>query len=121
MLVPAFLVAACSCSVKEDRDRCPCVLALELSDLPVTPVMLKVEVGEFVHTEVVHRDTVVVLQVPKGKAAVSAVGGALPEGNGGVRIPEGEEAPALYLFHVATTICTGTVVCWLRLHPYLSI
>ena len=110
MLVPAFLVAACSCSVKEDRDRCPCVLALELSDLPVTPVMLKVEVGEFVHTEVVHRDTVVVLQVPKGKAAVSAVGGALPEGNGGVRIPEGEEAPALYLFHADTDLVSEQLV-----------
>jgi hypothetical protein len=40
-----------------------------------------------------------VLPVPKGELAVSAVGGALAEGDGSVRIPVGEEAPALYLFH----------------------
>ena len=116
MLVPAVLAAACSCSVKEDRDRCPCVLALELSGLPVTPVVLSVEAGEFSHTEVVHRDTVVVLQVPKGVAAVSAVGGAIPEGDGGVRIPEGEQAPALFLFHAGLDLSAEQLVLPVVLH-----
>ena len=116
MLVPAVLVAACSCSVKEDRDRCPCVLALELSDLQVTPVMLNVKAGEYAHTEVVHRDTVVVLQVPKGEAAVSAVGGAMAEGDGSIRIPEGEEAPALYLFHTGLELSDEQLVLPVVLH-----
>lgn len=116
MLVPAVLVAACSCSVKEDRDRCPCVLALELSDLPVTPVMLNVKAGEYAHTEVVHRDTVVVLQVPKGEAAVSAVGGAMAEVDGSIRIPEGEEAPALYLFHTGLELSDEQLVLPVVLH-----
>ena len=116
MLVPAVLVAACSCSVKEERDRCPCVLALELSDLQVTPVMLNVKAGEYAHTEVVHRDTVVVLQVPKGEAAVSAVGGAMAEGDGSIRIPEGEEAPALYLFHTGLELSDEQLVLPVVLH-----
>ena len=88
-----------SCSVKENRTVCPCNLTLELTGLPVRPVVLNV-VGEgFSLTEVVHADTVLVLPVPKGEVAVSAVGGALAEGDGSVRIPEGEEAPPLYLFH----------------------
>ena len=97
ILLPLLLLP--SCSVKENRTVCPCNLTLELTGLPVRPVVLNV-VGEgFSLTEVVHADTVLVMPVPKGEVAVSAVGGALAEGDGSVRIPEGEEAPPLYLFH----------------------
>ena len=98
LLVPAFLLA--SCSVKEDRTDCPCLLSLDLTGIPVLPVMLEVT-GEdgYAYTQVVHGDTVIVLPVPKGRVTVSAVGGALSEGDGSIRIPSGEEAPPLYLFH----------------------
>ena len=98
LLVPAFLLA--SCSVKEDRTDCPCLLSLDLTGIPVLPVVLDVT-GEdgYAYTQVVHGDTVVVLPVPKGRVTVSAVGGALSEGDGSIRIPSGEEAPPLYLFH----------------------
>ena len=97
LLLPALLLA--SCSVKEDRSACPCALSLELSGLPVSPVVLDVTGEGFAHTEVVHADTVLVLSVPKGNLAVSAVGVALADGDGSVRIPFGEEAPPLYLFY----------------------
>ena len=97
LLLPVLLLA--SCSVKENRSACPCVLSLEMSGLPVSPVVLDVTGEGYAHTEVVHGDTVLVLSVPKGDLAVSAVGGALASGDGSVRIPSGEEAPPLYLFY----------------------
>ena len=99
LLPPVLLLLLPSCSVKEDRTACPCALDLELTGLPVAPVILGVTGEGYAFTEVVHRDTVIVLPVPKGELAVSAVGGALPEGDGSVRILPGEEAPPLYLFH----------------------
>lgn len=101
LLLPVLLLAACS--VKEDRSSCPCLLALELSSLPVSPVVLGVAGEGFSCTEVVHADTVLVLPVPKGELTVSASGGALVEGDGCVRIPEGEEAPPLFLFQSAVS------------------
>ena len=88
LLVPLLLLP--SCSIKENRAACPCVLTLELAGLPVRPVVLDV-VGEgYSCVEVVHTDTVIVLPVPKGELAVSAVGGALAEEDGSVLVPEGE-------------------------------
>lgn len=98
ILLSALLLV--SCSIKEDRTSCPCALVLELSSLPVSPVVLGVAGEGFACTEVVHSDTLLVLSVPKtAELAISAVGGALAEGDGSIRIPEGEEAPPLYLFH----------------------
>ena len=97
LLLPVLLLPCCS--VKENRSACPCALTIEFAGLPVRPVVLDV-VGEgYSLTEVVHADTVLVLPVPKGELSVSAVGGALAEGDGSVRIPPGEEAPPLYLFN----------------------
>ena len=97
ILAPLLLLS--SCSIKENRAECPCALTRELTGLPVRPVVLGVAGEGYSFTEVIHADTVLVLQVPKGELAVSAVGGALAEEDGSVRIPEGEEAPPLYLFH----------------------
>ena len=96
LLLPVLLLS--SCSIKENRAACPCALTLELTGLPVHPVVLGLAGEGYSYTEVVQADTVVVLPVPKGELTVSAVGGALAEGDGNVRIPEGEEAPPLYLF-----------------------
>ena len=97
LLLPAFLLL--SCSVKENRASCPCLLSLEVNDLPVTPVVLDITGEGYAHTEIVYADTVLALPVPKENLAVSAVGGALAEGDGRVRIPVGEETPPLYLFY----------------------
>ena len=99
LLVLAFLL--CGCSVKEDRSACPCLLTLELEDLPVTPVMVDVSGEEFSRTEAIYADTTLVLPVPKGEVSVSVTGGVLPGAGGAVQIPEGEEAPPLCLFHAA--------------------
>ena len=114
ILLPLLLVP--SCSVKENRAVCPCGLTLELAGLPVRPVVLSVAGEGYSWTEVVHADTVLVLPVPKGKVTVSAVGGALAEGDGSVRIPEGEEAPPLYLFHADVSTDAEQVVLPVLLH-----
>ena len=105
-----------SCSIKENRAECPCVLTLELIGLPVRPVVLGVAGEGYSFTEVVHADTVIVLPVPKGELAVSAVGGALAEGDGTIRIPAGEEAPPLYLFHASVSTASEQVVLPVLLH-----
>ena len=112
----ASLLLLPSCSVKEDRTACPCALTVELTGLPVRPVVLGVAGEEYSCTEVVHADTVLVLPVPKGELAVSAVGGALAEGDGSVRIPPGEEAPPLYLFYADVSTDAEQVVLPVTLH-----
>ena len=114
ILVPIFLLS--SCSIKENRAECPCALTLELTALPVRPVVLGVAGEGYSLTEVIHADTVLVVPVPKGDLAVSAIGGALAEGDGSVRIPEGEEAPPLYLFHANVSTEAEQVVLPVLLH-----
>ena len=114
ILLPLLLVP--SCSVKENRAVCPCGLTLELTDLPVRPVVVDVTGEGYSLTEVVHADTVLVLPVPKGEMTVSAVGGALAEGDGSVRIPVGEEASPLYLFHACVSTDVEQVVLPVTLH-----
>jgi hypothetical protein len=119
ILVPVLLLS--SCSVKENRAKCPCALTLELTGLPVRPVVLGVAGEGYAVTEVVHADTVLVLPVPKGELTVSAVGGALAEGDGSVRIPEGEEAPPLYLFHTSVSTSDEQLVLPVTLHKQYCI
>lgn len=105
-----------TCSIKENRAACPCALTLELTGLPVSPVVLGVTGDGYSFTEVIRADTILVLPVPKGELAVSAVGGALAEGDGSIRIPKGEEAPPLYLFHADVSTMADQVVLPVLLH-----
>ena len=114
ILLPLLLLP--SCSVKENWAACPCGMTLELAGLPVRPVVLDVAGEGFSWTEVVQADTVLVLPVPKGEMTVSALGGALAEGDGSVRIPEGEEAPPLYLFHADVSTEAEQVFLPVMLH-----
>lgn len=101
VLVPVVLLAGCS--VKEDRSACPCTLVLDFSDVPVTPVMLSVEGEGCSVLQIVHADTLMTLSVPRTDLSVSVTGGALPDAAGSVRIPFGEEAPPLYLYHASVS------------------
>ena len=112
----ASLLLLPTCSVKENRAVCPCALALELTALPVRPVVLSVTGEGYSFTEIVQADTVLVLPVPKGKLAVSAVGGALAGGDGSVLIPPGEEAPPLHLFYADVSTDAEQVVLPVTLH-----
>ena len=105
-----------TCSIKENRAACPCALTLELTGLPVSPVVLGVTGEGYSFTEVIHADTILVLPVPKGELAVSVVGGALAEGDGSIRIPKGEEAPPLHLFHADVSTVADQVVLPVLLH-----
>lgn len=114
ILLPLLLLP--SCSVKENRAACPCTLTLELLDLPVRPVVLDVTGEGYSYTGVIHADTILALPLPKGEVAVSAVGGALAEGDGSIRIPEGEEAPPLYLFYTEVSTTSEQVILPITLH-----
>ena len=116
VLLTSLSLLFIKCSIKENRAACPCALTLELTGLPVSPVVLGVAGEEYSFTEVVHMDTVIMLPVPKGEMAVSAVGGALAEGDGSIRIPEGEEAPPLYLFHANVSTMADQLVLPVLLH-----
>ena len=108
VLVPVVLLAGCS--VKEDRSACPCTLVLDFSDLPVTPVMLSVEGEGCSVLQIVHADTLMTLSVPRTDLSVSVTGGALPDAASSVRIPFGEEAPPLYLYHASVSSAAEQVV-----------
>ena len=117
--LPGLLLALwtlASCSVREDRSACPCRLTLDLEDLRVKPVMLTVKGEGYAHAELVPSDTVLVLKVPRGEVSVSVAGGAFPEGDGGVRIPVGEEAPPLYLFQADISADAEQVILPVRLY-----
>ena len=65
LLLPVLLLLS-ACCVKENRESCPCILTLDLSALPVTPVILSVMRPDYGITKVVHTDTLFTFSVPKG-------------------------------------------------------
>ncbi len=97
--IPFFLLGLCllSCSVKEQRSLCPCALRIELKDVP-GPVNLWVLAGDFQENYHARKDTVMVVQVPKGKIRLQAVAGAAMEARQNLRIPVGYECPPVYLY-----------------------
>ena len=97
--IPLFLLglSLLSCSIKENRDICPCALRIELSAVP-GPVSLWVVAGDFQANYHARKDTVMVVQVPKGKIRLQAVSGADMEARKNLRIPVGFECPPVYLY-----------------------
>ena len=97
----ALLSGLASCSVKEDRSDCPCLLTLDLRDIPAWPVYYSVRSADGLLTEgSAAADTAVVTAVPRKGVEVLALTGA-EEGSpagGGIRIPPGSECPSAYLF-----------------------
>ena len=107
----ACLLALLSCSVKENRTLCPCALSIALSHLP-GPVSVQVVAGDHSATYTARQDTVMLVQVPKGKIRLMAVCGARLEPEENLEIPYGYECPPIYLYSdLVNTLCDSTSVC----------
>ena len=87
------LVCCVSCSIMEDRDRCPCSLTLDVKAPGEVRVLL--EGKDFGMDRTFPGDTSVTCLAPRPSVRVTSVCGAVWDG--GVRIPQGEECPPLYL------------------------
>ncbi len=101
--VPVFtcilgLVFLPGCSIREDRDSCPCQLVLDFGGLPAETLLLTEAGGD------VRRDTLPAgtgswrVAVPRGDVRLLAVSPPAAFRSGeGLRIPEGEACPELWL------------------------
>jgi hypothetical protein len=99
-----------SCSVKENRTLCPCALTIELYNLP-SPVSVQVVAGDHRATYTARQDTVMLVQVPKGKIRLMAVCGTRLEPEENLEIPFGYECPPVYLYSdLVNTLCDSTRV-----------
>lgn len=86
-----------SCTVKEDRRDCPCLLSVEFSSLPPGPVEYRMEAmdGSLLARETVTRDSVYFFKVPRdGVRLISMAGTAL---SNDVVIPLGSDCPPAYI------------------------
>ena len=106
-----------SCSVKEQRELCPCALRIELSHLP-GPVTVQVVAGEHRASYSARHDTVMTVQAPKGKIRLLAVSGAKLEPEESLEIPYGYECPPIYLYsdYVNTLADSASVAVQLNKH-----
>ena len=94
-LITVFVV---SCSVKEDRRDCPCLLAVKLSDLPPGPVEYRLEGmdGSLLARGAAARDSVLYFKVPRDGVRLTAVSGCPMADK--VQIPYGAQCPPVYLY-----------------------
>jgi hypothetical protein len=93
-----LILATASCSVKEDREECPCALHIKLENLPLHPVKVIVEGISGREEFLAYGDTVVLARPPKGVISIKAVAGATVNPDGKVEIPYGFDSPPVYLF-----------------------
>lgn len=100
------LLCCVSCSVKENRERCPCLLRLDLRDIDTSVVksadlFLSCSGGyEFSESlDLTFYDGVYDILVPQGDVSVWLYSGLEGEGVGseGLRIPYGEDCPHVYM------------------------
>ena len=92
--LPVLLALCCvSCSIKENRDRCPCSLTLDVKAPGEVRVLM--EGNEFSLDGTFPGDTSFTCLAPRPSVRITGVCGA--QWDGGVLIPEGEECPPLYL------------------------
>lgn len=113
MLAFAFGMAVCAgCTVKEDRSVCPSMLILDFSEVRAD-IAGSVSLGVTASDGFFFTDTVpsasytedYCLNVPRGTVTVSAWAGAEDyDPRGGLRIPEGEDCPPIYLHYSSLTV-----------------
>ena len=96
--VLSLIFVTASCSVKEDREECPCALYIKLERPPLSPVKVIVESGFGREEFQAYGDTVVLARPQKGSVTVKAVAGATVNPDGKAEIPYGYDSPPVYLF-----------------------
>ncbi|MBO7396613.1 MAG: hypothetical protein J6T89_00970 [Bacteroidales bacterium] len=99
-LSPLFflsIICAASCTVKEDRDSCPCALRIQLEGWGRKAVSLRLSGENYLQELSSQGDTTLNLRVPKSGLGLLAVSGAgLPDGPY-IRIPYGYDCPRILL------------------------
>lgn len=133
-LVPRFLgpaasvflaaVLCLSCSVKEDREACPCRLILDFGSLAESGMLpsalfLSGKGLEYADTiEVPDTEELYAVDVPKGQAQVSVVHGdeGLFTPGRGLEIMSGAQCPELWLYSALLTLSGETCRDTVRLH-----
>lgn len=103
--LPAVLFLVCGCSVKEDRELCPCRIVLDFSETDVSlsePLDVRITDGKgFFFMDMVGADEFdreYVVEVPRGTVCIdiySAAEGFLQE-MAGLVIPPGKDCPPVY-------------------------
>lgn len=92
------LILLASCSVKEDRNGCPCLLSIAFENMPPGPVDydLRGLDGSELAQGTVMRDTTLAFQVPRNGVRLTAASGVT--GGSGFHIPYGSECPPVYMY-----------------------
>ncbi len=132
MLVCLVMGLCISCSLKEDRSECPCMLVLDFSevdrDRSDSLSLGIVSATGFLHTAVVpsgEYGDLYRVEVPKGEVWVNVYGvdswseefeSALSEDNSSIYIPYGEECPEVRSFSLHTILSAETVTVPVELH-----
>lgn len=88
-----------SCSVKENRSLCPCLLTVRISAVRSPPATLVCISGPVVTNRIVPGDTLFHIPVPRGRVLALAYAGAeeIPHPEEGCTAPLGHTFPPLYL------------------------
>lgn len=108
------LASICGCSVKEDRNGCPCRLFLDMTGVDMTvmsPLSLYVASdGEQVFETLLGREDSIktlVMDVPRSELSVTAWGGGEDMvSEQGLKIPMGSDCPRVYM-HSSSIVAEG--------------
>ena len=97
-----FLAVLTSCSIKEDRSLCPCLLEVDTKDLSSESVVVQLRRGEVFLEESINREDYSLLheyKVPRGWVELSAVSGMKNlgwDGDNYLRLARGRQMDSLY-------------------------
>ena len=111
LAVPAVMLAALSCSIKEDRSKCPCILIMDLEEVPWNtpeegfPLSLQVSgPGGFSlenPVSVEECSTSYTVEVPRQgvySSLLTSPAGDFFVGGRGIVIPEGKDCTPLWMY-----------------------
>lgn len=107
-----------SCSVKEDREDCPCAFYINLEHPPLLPVKIIVESEKGREEFQAYGDTVVLARPAKSLVLVKAVAGATVNPDGKAEIPLGYDSPPIYLFSTQVDATRDTASVDILLHKH---
>lgn len=98
----AALLAAVSCSIKENREHCPCLLTVDMSEsLSSDNVQLSVRAGDWSVSENLNPSdgqTIYEYEIPKGICRLYAVEGAVTDEENKVTVPSGKQFGAVFAY-----------------------